>query len=323
MGQSACKTRGHQLHKPQSDRGAIRLDLYIRDKGFMCHLRLGSSNTRVFLLDTGFSGMPILNNTRNPPPNGCVHAKEAYEFAIASIGRVEQYTAEQIDCPVHISGHGSSSQSRRFLLMDMDQTPDILTVDFLLSWGSCVSLELGGSSPHVTVGEFKPQLGGVEVPTRNVNGAYAIRLSILNAEGVFLEDGWFIIDTGSPAPLTTGRRFGERLKHHEGIGQDIPKRRFVKQIGVNRETICSLVSSNVIARVGTIEMSTPLLLNDIEIPGGVDGYIGLGMLIPWGAVQLRRQEGGGGVRCHINLPHTPNRLHADTSLIEDAMRDSC
>ena len=205
--------------------------------------------------------------------------------------------------------------------MDLDrESPHIMSIVFLLSWGGCASRELGGRSPRLTLGEHSPPAGAVEVATRDVNGAYAIRLSLLDDGGNPLGEGWFVVDTGSPAPLTVGRSFGRGLKLRGGGGRE----RFVKQIGVNRESICSLVSPLVVARVtGGLDMATPLLINDVDSPGGADGYIGLGMLMRWRSVAFRRRADGG-VSVHIDGgPTGGEMLRADTRLIEDAMRDSC
>ena len=127
-----------------------------------------------------------------------------------------------------------------------------------------------------------------------------------------------MVDTGAPAPLTVGKSFGESL----GLPGGHQAERFVKQVGVNRETICSLVSPRVTARAAPgIEMETPLLLNDVDTPGGSDGYIGLGMLTQWRGLAFCRR-GDDEVTVHIDAP-VGGTLRASTRLIDDAMVSSC
>ena len=302
-------------------RGARRIRLHLEDRGFVCSLNLDGQRSLVFLLDTGFAGAPILNRRRQASaPAGCASSGDPLSLSFASLGRVEGHTAEPLACPVHL--HRGEAHPRPFLLMDLDrETPHILTIDFLLSFGGGALLELGGRSPRVTVGAPAPPPGSVAVPTRRIHGAYAIRLALEGPAGAAGE-GWFVVDTGSPAPLTVGKSFGEGL----GLpgGHQAPGERFVKQVGVNRETICSLVSPRVTARAAPgIEMETPLLLNDVDTPGGSDGYIGLGMLTQWRGLAFCRRGDDEEVTVHIDAPVGGTPLRASTRLIDDAMVSSC
>lgn len=318
-----------QHHSGPLVAGARRIRLHLEDRGFVCSLNLDGKRSMLFLLDTGFAGMPIFNSSHSSPPVGCSPLGETFRFSLASLGRVESHTAEQVACPVHLhAADDKGAHSRRFLLMDLDrETPHILTIDFLLSWGGCARLQLGGKTPSLAMGgeDALPE-ASVGVATREINGAYAIRLSILGGgDDGAPREGWFVVDTGSPAPLTVGRSFGEALRLKGGHRS--PEERFVKQIGVNRESICSLVSRRVVARVtGThLGMVTPLLLNDVDAPvEGSDGYIGLGMLMMWRSISFRR-GGDGVVSLYIEAAEgSDDELpRADTRLIDDAMRSSC
>ena len=316
----------NKLSYNKNHTGAKRIYLSLHEGGFVCPLNLGDGKRAIlFLLDTGFAGVPILNRNHSStaPPTGCTLADDTFAFSLASLGRVQGHVAEQMTCAMQLDNIVDDDQyHQRFLLMDLDESiPHILTIDFLLSWGGSTTLELGGGSPRVTMG-LQSHPMGIEVKTRKINGAYAIRLSILDIDGDILGDGWFIIDTGSPAPLTIGKSFGETL-NIRGRHQS-QKERFIKQIGVNRESICSLVSPQVIAQVSesSLHMSTPLLINDGDTHGS-DGYIGLGMLTRWRSVTFHRAMDRD-ISVHIDAPgDVGDILQADTRLIDDAMRESC
>ena len=302
--------------------------LYLQDGAFVCSLNLDGKQSTSFILDTGFAGTPILNLNQSSPPHGCTLLEEKSSFSLASLGRVQKHTAQQVNCPIVMNAI-EGPHDRRFLLMHLDkETPHILTIDFLLSWGDGVSLELGGECPHMTLGRIPSPPPGFQIATRNINGAYAIRLDILSVvddDGhTLLGGGWFIIDTGSPAPLTIGRTLGDTL----GMGHcQSHSQRFVKQIGVNRESICSLVSRQMVARVPGIpqlDIITPILINDVDTPGMSDGYIGIGMLTRWQRVAFHRKVNEDTVSVSIGIGASwTNPLCADTHMIDDAIRDSC
>lgn len=182
--------------------------------------------------------------------------------------------------------------------------PHIMTVDYLLSYGTAIFDFTEVTSPVLIMGdeELKGSSEWMSLPTSMLYGSFSVELVVQGRRGKFT------LDSGSAAPIVLGRTFSQNIT-------TIPSEtKFVKQVGVNGEVTCSTIVPGIEVLAGNMSVRVPALLSDQDTDG-VEGYIGLNLMKKWGKVGITKDA--------VWIPPTSLRSSINSSIFDGVSSINC
>ena len=273
-----------------------------------------ASSSTLFLLDTGYAGPPVLSRSyfairdyKDPNlahrynrilndmkhvteddqhkaiatfinTNHCHNYTSGCTMKLMGIGSTMEQQADMILCPLlklqtsagtfFSSKSNSQTPADVFVTNSLENSIHILTCDFLLH-----------SSPVLIDIQNQQMELNLSVST------YIQKVSLFHMQPLLLSGGAFVaefnisgeimkctVDTGAPGPINLGINAINRLKKCYK-SED----RFLRQIGVNGENVCSDIIVTDVMFCGKEMKNVPVFVNNSPTDF-VDGYVGMGFL---------------------------------------------
>lgn len=224
---------------------------------------------------------------------------------LAGIASDQVRSMDMISCAVSpTDGRITLSEHDKLVTMNIPRVSHILTIDYMLSYGSALLLI---EPATLSMGPLDVPEGWIQVESSRRHGAFVIKLE-LEANGL---TGWFTIDTGSSVPIAIGKTMSNSLNLKKG-GE-----RFLRQSGVNNETTCARVYKEhciYIKSEVSVQITCPIACNDTDTLA-VDGYIGLEFVKCLGGVFFKDN--------HVYIPRHTKPLVIPPNFIDEVTVTTC